>query len=71
MPKIPKIKSLHIFALAQKNMGDEIDFLPTNKHEIFLKIESITLVGCINPCPKYPEQQVYNIFAKSQRKRER
>ena len=27
----------------RKSMGDEVDFLPANKHETFLQIDSITL----------------------------
>ena len=42
MPKVPKI-SFPIFAVSQKSMGYEIDFLPADKHKTSLQIDSITL----------------------------
>ena len=35
-------------------MGDNVDFLPGDKHESFLQVVSITL-GVWSQCPKYPE----------------
>ena len=49
-------------------MGDEIDFLPADKQESFLQVDSITLGVCSQACPKYPKQQVCNIFAISPEK---
>ena len=37
-------------------------FLPANKHEHFLQVDGITLGLRSQACPKYPKQQVYNIF---------
>ena len=37
-------------------MGDEIDFLPANKREGFLQVDSITLGLFSQACPKYPKQ---------------
>ena len=51
-------------------MGDEVDCLPAEKHESFLQEDSITFGGHCQACSKYPKQQVFNIFAISQRKRE-
>ena len=51
-------------------MGDEVDFLPSDKHKVFVQADSITLVVCSQACPKYPKQQVYDIFLISQGKRE-
>ena len=51
-------------------MGDEVDFWPADKDETFLQIDSITLGVCSQTCPKYPKQQVCNMFPKSQEKRE-
>ena len=51
-PPIPylfgKILVLYLWAKMlttnlQKSMGDEVDFLPADKHERFLQIDSITL----------------------------
>ena len=64
MPKVLKI-SLYIFAKA----WGEVDFLPANKHESFLQVDSITLGLRSQACPKYPKQ-VYKIIATSQGKRE-
>ena len=50
-------------------MGGEVDFSLTDKHNIFLQIGSITLGVHSQACPKYPKQQVYNIFAIYQGKR--
>ena len=44
-------------------MGDEVDFLPEDKHKRFLQDDSITMGVNSQTCPKYQEQQVYNIFA--------
>ena len=49
-------------------MGYEINFLPADKHNIFLQIDSITLGVHGEACPKHPKQQLYNIFAISQGK---
>ena len=51
-------------------MGYEIDFLPADKHKNFLQGDGIILGMCSQACPKYPKQQVYNISAISQGKRE-
>ena len=50
-------------------MVDEVDFLPEAKHESFLQDDGITLGVRSQAYPKNPKQQVYNIFAISQRKR--
>ena len=44
-------------------MGDKLDFLLADKHKSFLQDDGITLSGCSQACPKYPKQQVYNIFS--------
>ena len=44
-------------------MEDEVNFLPADKHESFLQVDNITLGVHSQACPKYPKQQVYNIFA--------
>ena len=51
-------------------MGDEVDFLPADKHKSFLQDDSITLGLNSQTCPKYQEQQVCNIFTISHIKRE-
>ena len=43
MPKVPKIKCLYIFEYLQKNVGDEVDFLPADEHENCLQVNNITL----------------------------
>ena len=50
-------------------MGDEVHFLPADKHESSLQGDSITLGVLIQACSKYPKQ-VRDIFAISQEKRE-
>ena len=56
MPKVPKIRSLHIFAISPEKHGGEVDFLPANKHEISLLVDSITLGLRSQPCPKHLKQ---------------
>ena len=46
MPKVPKIKSLHLFAIYPEKHGGrgwEVDFLPTSEPESFRQVDSITL----------------------------
>ena len=66
MPKIPKMRILHVFTICPENHMDEVDFLPANKHKSFLQVDSIALVVCSETYPKYPKSQVCNIFAMSQ-----
>ena len=54
----------------QKSMGDEVDFLPANKHGSFLQDGSFTFDVHSQAWPKYPVQQVCNILAISQGKHE-
>ena len=49
-------------------MGDEVEFLPADKHKSFLQDGSITLGVSSQTGPKYQKQPVYNIFAISQGK---
>ena len=56
MPKVPKIRRLHIFAISPEKHGGEVDILPENKHESFLQVDSITLGFCSQACSKYPKQ---------------
>ena len=51
-------------------MGDEIEFLPTDKHKIFLQDCSITLGVISQTVPKYQKQSAYIVFAISQGKHE-
>ena len=69
MPKVPKI-SLHIFAISPLKHGDEVEFLPADKHKSFLQDGSMTLGVISQTGPKYQKQSVYNIFAISQGKHE-
>ena len=51
-------------------MGDEVEFLPADKHKSFLQDGSITLHIISQTGPKYQKQSVSNIFAISQGKHE-
>ena len=46
MHEIPKIISLHIFAIFEKNVEDEYDFLPAEKHESFYRL-IVSLWVCV------------------------
>ena len=52
-------------------MGDEVEFLPADKHKSFLQDGSITLGVRGQTGPKYQKQSVYNIFATCQGKHEK
>ena len=54
--KLPKIRSLRIFAISPEKHGEEVDFLPVNKQESFLQVDSSTLDLLSQACPKYPIQ---------------
>ena len=69
MPKVPKVPCICLQYL-QRSLGDEVNFLPADKHGSFLQVDSIHLDVCSQACPKYPKQQIYNIFVKYQGKLE-
>ena len=48
---------------------NEANFLYAAKHQSFLQVEAIIFGGPSQVCPKYPKQQVYNIFVRSQEKK--
>ena len=50
----------------QENKGDEVDIFPSDKLEIFLQVDCITLGVHSQQCPKYRNEN----FAISQGKRE-
>ena len=68
--KITPKKKFAYLCVSLENHGGKVDFLPANKYENFLQVDSITLGLCSQTCPKYPKQ-VYNIFVIRQGKRER
>ena len=49
-------------------MGDEVEFLPADKHKSFLQDGSITLDVISQTGPKYQKQSAYNIIGISQGK---
>ena len=51
-------------------MGDEVEFLPADKHKRFLQDGCITLGVIIQTDLKYQKPPVYNIFAISTGKHE-
>ena len=51
-------------------MGDEVDFLPANKHKSFQQGVSITFSVISQTGLKHQKQSVYNTFAMSQGKHE-
>ena len=56
MSKVPKIRNWHIFAISPEKHGVEVVFLPVNKHESFVQVDSITLGMRSQACPKYSKQ---------------
>ena len=64
MPKVPKIQYLH------KSLGDEVDFLPGDKHKGFLQDDRTSLGNDSITLPKVPKMTIYNIYEMSQGKHE-
>ena len=52
----------------KEELSDEVVFLHTDKHESLLQIDSIILMGDGQAFPKFPKQQVSNIFTTSQKR---
>ena len=67
MPKEPKIRSLHIFAISPEKCRVWSWFLPADKHKSFLQVDTITLVVHSQACPEYQKLQVCNISRKTWR----
>ena len=55
MLRVPKLSSCTTLQYLQKNMGGEVDFLPADKHKIFLQVVSVILGARSQACPKYPK----------------
>ena len=69
MPKVPKISSLHVYAISPEKHGFDVVLLPADKYKSFLQGDSFLDVSN-QACSKYPKRQVWNIFAISQGKQE-
>ena len=50
------ILSFWVCAISPEKHGSEVDFLPANKHESFLQVDSIALGLRSQACPKCPKQ---------------
>ena len=48
-------KFAYLGNIFRKTLGDEVDFLPANKHESFLEVNSIFLGVRSQASPKYPK----------------
>ena len=71
MPKVLKMRSLLFFAISLENYGGWSSFLPSDKREGFLQVDSITLSVGSQGSPKNPKQKVYIVtFGVSQGKLE-
>ena len=55
VPKVPKIKSSHIFAISPERCGDEVDRLPADKHRKFLQVDSVAVGVRLQACSKHPK----------------
>ena len=54
MPKVRKIRSLHIYAISPEKHWVVVVLLPADKYESFLEGDNI-LVMCNLACPKFPK----------------
>ena len=61
MLKVPVIRSQYIFAISPEKHGCKVDFLPTNKHENFLQVDSSTLGLRSQACTKYPNKFIISL----------
>ena len=56
MSKVPKITSLYIsLQYLKENRKDEVDFLPADKLQRLLQIDTIIVGVCGQACPNYPK----------------
>ena len=55
MPKVPKISLYIIMQNLQKSIGDDVEFLPADKCQMFPQIYVIVLGVCGQKCPNYPK----------------
>ena len=55
MPEAPKTSSQYFCntKITQKNVKDEVGFLPADKRQMFPQIYIIILVVCEQGCPNY------------------
>ena len=51
--KCPKLVCISVKYL-QKDLGDEVDFLPSDNCKSFWNDDSMTLGVCSRACPKFP-----------------
>ena len=56
MPKVPKVRSFHIFAIYPEKNEGEVDFLPANENESFLQVDDFTLGLRSQAYRKHPKQ---------------
>ena len=63
-------KKVQYLCNISRKHGDEVDFFPPDKHGSCVQDDHITFVVHSQACPKYPKQQVWNIFAIFHRKHE-
>ena len=50
MSKVPKVTSLQYI---KESMKGGVDFLPVDKHQKFLQVDTIILGVCGQACPNY------------------
>ena len=55
MSKVPKKRSLHIFAIFQKKRRVKVIFLHADKNESFLQIGTMIFDGDRQAFPKFPK----------------
>ena len=60
MSKVPKIRSLYILTNFEKNAGDEVYFLPADKNESFLQVDSNIFAVCSWEYPKFQNNKFAN-----------
>ena len=64
MLKVPEKRSLHIFAVSPEKRGEgaEVDFLPADKHESSLPVDSIFFGICIARHAQSTQSNKFAIF---------
>ena len=56
MAKVPKIASLHyLLQDLKKDERDKVNFLPADKHQSFLQVNTLIFDGYARACPKLPK----------------
>ena len=69
MPKVPAIPILQNVSNISSKKRDQVDFLHTDKHQTFLRVDGISFVAQGQPFQKHPKKtSLQNLYIISRKK---